>query len=88
MLFTANLETHHTAVNAILPGTRTRQVPHTETALIELLESFDFHALQAQGIEMVSASFDVIGNQVDLDVKTDDPTVELSLELAHAECST
>lgn len=83
MLFTANLEAHHDAVNQIVPGTRVRQVAHTEAALTELIESFDFEALQAQGIEMVSASVDVIGNQVDLDVKTNDPTVELTLELDH-----
>jgi hypothetical protein len=83
MLFTANVETHHEAVNQIVPGTPTRQVTHTEAALTELIESFDFQALQAQGIEMVSASVDTIGNQVDLELKTNDPTVELSLELAH-----
>ena len=83
MLFTANLETHHEAVNRIVRGTRTRQVTHTEAALTELIESLDFQALQAQGIEMVGASVDIIGNQVDLELKTNDPTVELSLELAH-----
>ena len=84
MLFTANLEMHHESVNQIVPGTRTRQVTHTEAALTELIESLDFQALQAQGIEMVSASVDIIGNQVDLELKTNDPTVELSLELAHS----
>ena len=84
MLFTANLEMHHEAVNRIVPGTRTRQVTHTEAALTELIESLDFQALQAQGIEMVGASVDIIGNQVDLELKTNDPTVELSLELAHS----
>ena len=84
MLFTANLEMHHLAVNRIVPGTRTRQVTHTEAALTELIESLDFQALQAQGIEMVSASVDIIGNRVDLELKTNDPTVELSLELAHS----
>jgi len=83
MLFTRDLEMHHEAVNEIVPGTRTRQVTHTEAALIELIESFDFQALQAQGAEMVGASVDIIGNQVDLDLKTNDPTLELSLELAH-----
>ena len=84
MLFTASLEMHHEAVNQIVPGTRTRQVTHTEAALTDLIESFDFPALEAQGIEMVSASVDIIGNQVDLELKTNDPIVELSLELAHS----
>jgi hypothetical protein len=84
MLFTANLEMHHDAVNQIVSGTRTRKVTHTETALTELIESLDSQALQAEGIEMISASVDIIGNQVDLELKTNDPTVELSLELAHA----
>jgi hypothetical protein len=83
MLFTRDLEMHHAAVNQIVPGTRTRQVTHTEAELNELIESFDFQALQAQGAEMVSASVDIIGNRVDLELKTNDPTLELSLELAH-----
>ena len=83
MLFTADLEAHEQAVNEIVPGTRVRQVRFTEEALTELIESFDFQALQAQGIEMVSASLDTSGNKVDLELKTNDPTVELSLELAH-----
>jgi hypothetical protein len=83
MLFTRDLEIHHEAVNQIVPGTRTRQVAHTEAALIALIESFDFEALQAQGAEMVGASVDVIGNRVELELKTNDPTLELSLELTH-----
>ncbi len=84
MLFTANLEMHHDAVNQIVSGTSTRQVTHTEAALTELIESLGFQALQAQGIQVVSASVDIIGNQVDLELKANDPTVELSLELAHS----
>ena len=83
MLFTSDLESHHAAVNAILPGTRVRQVEHTEADLVALLESFDFQALQDQGIQMIGGSVDVIGNRVELEVKSNDPTVELRLELAH-----
>jgi len=83
MLFTADLERHQAAVNAILPGTRVRQVGHTETELVALLESFDFRAFQVEGIEMIGGSVDVIGNRVQLEVKSNDPTVELRLELAH-----
>lgn len=84
MLFTGDLDRHRAAVNAIVPGTRVRQVTHTEAELMALMESIDFEALGAEGIEMLSASVDVIGNQVDLEVKSNDPTVELRLELAHA----
>jgi hypothetical protein len=84
MLFTADLERHHDAINAILPGTRVRQVEHTEAELTALLKSLDFEAMGAEGIEMVSASVDVIGNRVELEAKSNDPTAELRLELAHA----
>jgi hypothetical protein len=83
MLFTADLEEHQVAVNEILPGTQVRQVRYTEAALTALLESLDFEALEAEGIQMVSASLDTIGNRVTLDVKSNDPTVEARLELAH-----
>ena len=83
MLFTAEVEGHQAAVNAIVPGTRVRQVEHSEAALIALVESLDFEALQAEGIEMLSASVDIIDNRVDLELKSNDPTVELRMELAH-----
>jgi hypothetical protein len=83
MLFTADLETHAAAVNQILPGTRVRQVQFTEAALLALLESFDFEALRADGIEMVTAGLDTMGNRVTLEVKSDDPTLELRLETSH-----
>lgn len=83
MLFTDDLERHASAVRAIHPATRLRQVEHTEAELVTLIESFDFEALNAQGIEMVSASVDVIGNVVELEAKSDDPTAELRLEAAH-----
>jgi hypothetical protein len=84
MLFTADIGRHHAAVNAIIPGTRVRQVEHTEAALKALLESFDFEAMRSEGVDMVGASIDVIGNRVELEAKSNDPTVELRLELAHA----
>ena len=84
MLFTADLERHQAAVNAIVPGTRVRQVAHTEAELTALIESLDFEGLEADGIQMVTAAVDVRGNRVTMDVKSNDPTVELRLELAHA----
>lgn len=83
MLFTADLDTHRQAVSDILPGTQVRQVRFTEAALVALLESLDFEALEAGGMQMVGAGLDTIGNKVTLDVKSNDPTVELRLELAH-----
>ena len=83
MLFTGDLEEHQRAVDEILPGTQVRQARFTEAALVELLESLDFEALEADGIEMVSAGLDTIGNKVTLEVKSNDPTVELRLELQY-----
>lgn len=83
MLFTGNLERHQAAVAAIMPGTRVRQVAHTEAALTALMESLHFEALEAEGIEMLSAAVDISGNRVTLDVKANDPTLELRLEVTH-----
>jgi len=83
MLFTAELDTHRRAVTDILPGTQVRQVRFTEAALVALLESLDFEALESEGMQMVSAGLDTIGNKVTLELKSNDPTVELRLELAH-----
>jgi hypothetical protein len=84
ILFTADLETHRQAVNDILPGTQVRQVRFTEAALVALLESLDFEALEAEGMQMVGAGLDTIGNKVTLELKSNDPTIELRLELAQA----
>ena len=83
MLFTSNLEDHADAVEAIQPGTTLRQVEHTEAELVALLEGLDFEALGAEGVEMVGAGVDVIGNRVTLDAKSNDPTAELRLEAAY-----
>lgn len=83
MLFTADLEEHAEAVETIQPGTTLRQVEHSEAELLALLESFDFEALGAQGIEMISAGLDTIGNRVTLEAKSNDPTAELRLEASH-----
>ncbi|MEO7295640.1 MAG: hypothetical protein ABIZ57_05820, partial [Candidatus Limnocylindria bacterium] len=83
MLFTSNLDDHAAAVEAIHPGTTLRQVEHTEAELVALLEGLDFEALDAEGVEMVGAGVDVIGNRVTLDAKSNDPTAELRLEVAY-----
>ena len=83
MLFTADLDTHRQAVSDILPGTQVRQVRFTEAALVALLESVDFEALEAEGMQMIGAGLDTIGNKVTLELKSNDPTAEVRLELAH-----
>jgi hypothetical protein len=83
MLFTENLDEHALAVETILPGTTLRQVEHTEAELTRLLESLDFDALASQGVELVTASVDVIGNRVTLEAKSNDITAEARLELAY-----
>jgi hypothetical protein len=84
MLFTGNLEAHAEAVGAILPGTRVRHVAHTKAELIALMVSLDLESMMAEGIEPLSAAFDTERNVVHLEIKSDDPTLELRLELAHA----
>jgi hypothetical protein len=83
MLFTRDLEEHERAVSAIQPGTRVRQVSHTEAEL-NALQTFLVGSLSEQdGIEFLSAALDVIGNKVLVALKSDDPTLELRLETAH-----
>lgn len=83
MLFTRNLDDHALAVAAIHPGTTLRQVEHTEAELRTLIAGLDFESLRAEGIEMLSASVDVIGNRATLDAKSNDITAEARLELAY-----
>jgi hypothetical protein len=83
MLFTANLEMHRDAVSRILPGTRVREVAHTQAELEALMESLDLAGISSEDVQPISAALDVSGNRVTLEVKTNDPTFELELELAH-----
>ena len=72
MLFTDNLDDHAVAVEAIHPGTTLRQVEHTEADLSALIEDIDFESLREEGVEMLSASVDVIGNRATLEAKSND----------------
>jgi hypothetical protein len=83
MLFTADLERHHEAVNAIRPGTCTRQVEYTEAELRALVDELAQSLVGEDGIELLVASVDTIGNQVEVSLKSDDPTLEHSLEAMH-----
>jgi hypothetical protein len=82
MLFNGNLADHAVAVEAIHPGTTLRQVEHTEAELIALIEGIDFESLRAEGVEMLSASVDVIGNRATLEATSNDVGAEARLELA------
>src|SRR5687767_9579863 len=83
MLFTANEAAHAAAVEAIKPGTSVRTVEHTEAELQAILAEFDFEALKAQGIEMLTASVDVINNRATLEAISSDLTAEARLELSY-----
>jgi hypothetical protein len=83
MLFTRDLEIHERAVNEILPGTRVRQVRYTEAELRALQEELSRSLFGREGIELLSVSVDTIGNQVQVTLKSDDPTLELRLEATH-----
>jgi hypothetical protein len=83
MLFTRDLDAHGEAVAAILPGTRVREVRYTERQLRALQDAFDWDALQAEGVQPMSSGVDVIANQVRVEMKSDDPTLELRLEAVH-----
>jgi hypothetical protein len=83
MLFTAEIERHTEAVEAIRAGTRVRQVEHTMADLEALIESLDLAGMMSDDVQPMSAGIDERENRVHLEVKTNDPTLELSLELAH-----
>ena len=83
MLFTRDLEVHERAVNDLAPGTRVRQVRFTEDELRSLQDFLVGSLFGQDGVEFLSASVDVIGNKVEVSLKSDDPTLELRLETAH-----
>lgn len=83
VLFTANLDDHARSVEAIHPGTTLRQVEHTEAELMALIQSLDLDSLRAEGVDMLSASVDVIGNRATLEAKSNDITAEARLELVY-----
>jgi hypothetical protein len=83
MLFTRDLEVHERAVNDLAPGTRVRQVRFTEDELRDLQDFLVGSLFGQDGVEFLSASVDVIGNKVEVSLKSDDPTLELRLETAH-----
>ncbi len=83
MLFTDRLEEHTAALAEIWPRVTVRPARYTEAELTEVLESLDLATMAGDGIEPLSAGLDTINNRVTLDLKSDDPTLELRLELEY-----
>lgn len=86
LLFTSEIERHARAASALAPAgvtVRVERVRFTEAELVEVLETLDHGALAADGHEMVSAWLDTIANVVQLEIKSDDATIEERLEQAH-----
>lgn len=83
MMFTDRLDEHAAALAEIWPRVTVRGVRFTEAALTEILESLDLAAMAEDGIEPLSAGLDTMNNRVTLELKSDDPTLELRLELEY-----
>lgn len=83
MLFTANLQAHTAAIRAIDPNVRVREARFTEAELIEILDSAIPALSEVPGVEVVGGGVDTIGNRVTIDVKSDDPTLEVRVELQY-----
>ena len=88
LLFTGDIAQHQRAVAALAPaGVRTvvRQVRHTEAELEALQQQLtrEMDALQPRGVEFITSWTDVERNIVQLEAKSNDPTLEATLEAAH-----
>jgi hypothetical protein len=80
LLFTGHLDEHAAALAEIWPRVTVKAVPFTEAALTRALESLDLSAMKGDGVEPISAGLDTMNNRVTLELKSDDPTLELRLE--------
>lgn len=80
VLFTGHLDEHAAALAEIWPRVTVRGVRYTEAALTRLLESLDLSTMAGNGIEPLSAGLDTMNNRVTLELKSNDPTLELRLE--------
>lgn len=84
MLFTDRLDDHRAALAEIWPRVTVRGVRFSEAELRALQDQLGAELLGAEGIELLSVGVDIIGNSVQLALKSDDPTLEQRLESAHA----
>jgi hypothetical protein len=85
MLFTADLERHRAALEA-LPGDfrfEVRPARWTEVELKALQMNIVDEMRSVQGVEFMSASLDTIGNVVTVEFKTNDPSLGARLEAEH-----
>jgi hypothetical protein len=83
MLFTRNVEEHAAAIRSIHPTVRVERARFTEAELIEILETAMAALSEMPGVEPIAGGLDTIGNVVTIDVKADDPTLELRVELQY-----
>lgn len=83
MLFTDHLEEHAAALAEIWPRVTVHGVRFSEAELRALQDSLARELFGADGIELLSVGVDIIGNTVQVALKSDDPTLEEQLEAAH-----
>jgi hypothetical protein len=83
MFFTDRLDVHAAALAEIWPRVTVRGVRYSEAALMEVLEGLDLAGMARPGLEPLSAGLDTMNNVVTLEVKSDDPTLEMRLELQY-----
>jgi len=85
MFFTDRLDEHAAALAEIWPRVTVRGVRYSEAELMEVLERLDLARMAGPGLEPLSAGLDTMNNVVTLEVKSDDPTLEMRLELQYGD---
>lgn len=83
MLFTDHLDEHAAALAEIWPRVTVQGVRFSEAALLEVLEGLDLAGMETEDLQPISAALDTMNNRVTLDLKSNDPTLELRLELEY-----
>lgn len=82
ILFTGNLDTHQAAVSGLPRGAAVdvRLCTFTDAELTAVMDDLDFNALRSEGIDVISASLDTIGNVVRVEAKAASPDAKTLLE--------
>lgn len=83
MLFTRHVEEHASALAAIASNVRVREARFTERELEDTLNAATASLGGLAGVQPISGWVDTVNNVVVIEVKTDDPTFEVTTELAH-----
>ena len=83
--FTGHLERHQQALDALLgsPGlVQVQAAAYTQAALQMIVDAIGSHFRQLadQHIQLLTASVDIIHNDVEVEAKSDDPTAKLTLQ--------